>query len=84
MTRSKQTKRPAESQLVPSDESDAYIDEGLAESKRKIARKQPKWLDKMGAEAEQDRVDLVERIAEMLELRYVIMAHFILIVNDSG
>lgn len=71
MTRSKQIKRASESQPPPSDDSDCYIDEGLAESKRKIARKQPKWLDKMTAEAETDRVALSERLAGILEQRCV-------------
>jgi len=81
MTRSKQTKRAAESQLVPSDDSDACIDEGLAESKRKIARKQPKWLDKMIAEAEQDRVELGERVAENLEQRCITTAYSLLFLS---
>lgn len=71
MTRSKQIKRASESQPPPSDDSDCYIDEGLAESKRKMARKQPKWLDKMTAEAETDRLAFSERVAEILEQRCV-------------
>lgn len=71
MTRSKQIKRASESQPPPSDDSDCYIDEGLAESKRKIARKQPKWLDKMTAEAKTDRLAFSERVAEILAQRWV-------------
>lgn len=75
MTRSKQTERATESQSPPTDDSDGYIDEGLAESRRKIARKQPKWLDKMTKEAEADRVAFSERVAEILEQAYACMSY---------
>jgi len=51
----------------PTDSSDDnHTDEGLAESKRKIAHKGPKWLDELLAEVEAEGKELRERMGEVL------------------